>query len=83
MQLIIPDAVLNDAGLTPKDVLIELACRLFDIDRLGLSMAAQLAGLTRAEFESELRKRGIPAYRPTLDEFRRDAAALGLDGHAA
>jgi predicted HTH domain antitoxin len=52
--VIIPDVTLKQAGLTEKDALIEIACRLFDGDKLHLWPAAKLAGLSRDEFESAL-----------------------------
>lgn len=81
MQIIIPDAVLKDAGLTPKDVLVELACRLFDIGRIGLSEGGRIVGVSRIEFERFLRERGIAAYRVTeadVDADLRTLRSLGM-----
>lgn len=58
-------------------MLVELACRLFDTDRLSLAQAARLARMARAEFEDALHERGIAAFRYDEDEFRRE-----LDGVA-
>ena len=55
---------------------IEFACRLFDAGRLELWPAAQTAGLTRAEMEGELLKRGIPVYRPTVEDLHADLQAM-------
>src|SRR5438105_6226001 len=66
MPVIIPDETLKQAGLTESEALIEIACRLFDADRLHLWPAAQLAGLSRADFESALISRGIAVQR--IDE---------------
>jgi len=63
MPVIIPDETLKQAGLTEKEALIEIACRLFDADKLHLWPAAQLAGMTRGEFESALISRGIAVHR--------------------
>jgi predicted HTH domain antitoxin len=57
-------------------VLIELACRLFDTERLDQFSAARLAGLPRSEFEAELRSRKIAIYRPGAEDVQEDAAAL-------
>ncbi len=76
MTLTIPDEVLKDAGLTERDVMFELACRLFDAERLALWPAAKLAGLTRVELEHELWKRKIPVYRPTVEDLAEDLAGL-------
>jgi predicted HTH domain antitoxin len=76
MNLTIPDEVAKQLGLTEKELLVELACRLFDADRLFLPDAARMAGLERPEFEGELKRRGIAAYRPTVEEFEQDLATL-------
>jgi predicted HTH domain antitoxin len=66
MPLIIPDETLKQAGLTETEMKIEIACRLFDAGKLDLWPAAQLAGMSRAEFEGALVSRGIAPYR--MDE---------------
>lgn len=76
MPLTIPDEVLAQAGLTERDACIEFACRLFDAGKLPLWPAARLAGLSRAEFEAELRTRGLPVYRITEAHYRQDLEAL-------
>ncbi len=66
MVLNIPDNILHGAGLGQREVLLELACALYESEKLALWPAAQLAGMERAEFEEELVRRKIPVYR--LDE---------------
>jgi predicted HTH domain antitoxin len=66
VPVIIPDETLKQAGLSERDALIEIACRLFDAGKLHLNQAACLAELTRNEFESELISREIDVYR--IDE---------------
>jgi predicted HTH domain antitoxin len=66
MPLTISDHVLREAKMTEREMLIEIACRLFDADRLNKPEAMRLAGLTRTEFEGELLKRGLPLIH--LDE---------------
>jgi predicted HTH domain antitoxin len=65
MPLTIPDDLLREAGLSEREGLIEFACRLFDAGKLTLWAAAKGAGLSRVEFEGELRRRDIPIYRPS------------------
>ena len=55
MPVVIPDEVLQETGLSEREALMEIACRLFDIGKLPLWPAAKLAGLTRSEIEAELR----------------------------
>ena len=76
MPVIIPDEVLREAGLSEREALIEIACRLFDAGKLHLWPAAKLAGLSRVEFEGELIQRKIPIYRPTLEDVLEDLATL-------
>lgn len=76
MTITIPDDILKAAGLTARDALIEFACRLFDAGRLDLHPAAQLAGLTRPQLESELLARRIAIYRPSVQDVADDAEAL-------
>ncbi len=76
MPVIIPDETLRQAGLTEREAVVEIACRLFDAGKLALWPAAKLAGLSRVEFEGELMERKIPVYRPTLQDLADDLAAL-------
>lgn len=71
-----PDDILKQAGLTERDALIEFARRLFDGDRLPVPLAARLAGLERVQMEVELGRRGIPIWRPTIEDLHDDVAAL-------
>jgi predicted HTH domain antitoxin len=76
MPVVIPDEVLREAGLSEREALVEIACRLFDAEKLALWPAAKLAGLSRVEFEDELRLRKIPIYRPTVEDLRKEMAAM-------
>lgn len=76
MSLTISDEELRDLGITEREARIELACRLFDLEKLHLWPAAQFAGLSRIEMEAELSRRNIPIYRPTIDDLKQDLAAL-------
>ncbi len=76
MPLTLSDEVLKQAGLTEQEARVEFACHLFDTGKLALWPAAQLAGMTRVEFEDELNQRRIPIYRMTLEEFQSDLKTL-------
>ena len=76
MTLVIPDDILNEAGLTQSDALLEFACRLFDAGRLTKPSAARLCGLDRPSFEAELHKRGLTVYRTTLEEYEQDRQSI-------
>ena len=76
MPLTIDDQTLHDAGITEHDARIELACRLYDAGKLSLAQAMRLSGLGRTPFEEALIDRGLPVYRPTVEDFESDMATL-------
>lgn len=76
MPLLISDEQLNAIKMDERNALIEIACRLFDADRLSLPAAAKFAGLNRAAMEGELRRRHIAIYRPTIDDLHQDLDVL-------
>lgn len=76
MPVVIPDETLEAAGMTEREAIVEIACRLYDAGKLALWPAAKLAGLSRPEFEQALVHRRIPVYRPTLQDLADDVATL-------
>lgn len=81
MTVNFPEDLTRNTGLSERELLVEFACWLFDRERLELWPAAQLAGLSRGEFEVELLKRRIPAYRPTIDDLDNDLKTMrAMDG---
>ncbi len=80
MPLVIPDDVLQEAGLGERDALIEFAGRLFDAGKLSLWGTARLAGLSRVAFEEELLTRRIPLVRPDESDLADDLVALDRMG---
>ena len=77
MSYHIPDEPLKQAGITEAEACVELACRLYDIGRLSLFQARELAGLaSRTEMEAELVKRGLPILRPTEQDLAEDIRNL-------
>lgn len=76
MPLTLSDEVLKQAGMTAEEARVEIACRLFEAEKLALWPAAQLARLSRVEFEEELSARRIAIYRVSVDEFQSDLEAL-------
>lgn len=63
MPVVISDELLQRMGMTDREALIEIACRLYDADVIAKPDASRLAGLSRNEFEGELSKRGLPWIR--------------------
>jgi len=76
LTLSLSDELLQQAGMSAEEARIEIACRLFDAEKLALWPAAQLAELSRVQFEDELRRRKIPIYRPTLADLQSDLETL-------
>jgi predicted HTH domain antitoxin len=76
MTFTIPDDILQKAGLTEREALVEFACRLFDAGKLPLWPAARLAALSRGEMEDELRKRNIPIWRITPEYWAEELGAI-------
>jgi predicted HTH domain antitoxin len=76
MNLTIPDDILSKAGMTERDVRIEVACRLFDARKLGKSAASRLAGLSRIDFEEELIKRNLPILHLDEEYWRQEMESL-------
>ena len=76
MPLVISDETLQAAKLTEAEARIEIACRLFDVGKLELWPAAQLAGLSRDEFISELHSRNLPWPRYDVEDFEAEQATL-------
>ena len=76
MPLIITDEQLKTMKMDERSARVEIACRLFDAERLSLPAAAKFAGLGRAAMEGELRRREIDIYRPTVEELRADLDVL-------
>lgn len=73
-EFTIPDDILETAGLTEKDCLIELAVHLYAERRLTIGQALRLSQLSRLEFESELARHDISLY--SVEDLNDDVAAL-------
>jgi predicted HTH domain antitoxin len=80
MPVVISDERLRAAGLTEREALLEIACRLFGAGKLALWPAAKLAGVNRVAFEQALRERQIAVYRPEERDLADDLAALDTLG---
>jgi len=74
VELKIPEDILEAAGLTEQECLIELAIHLYADRRLAFAQALRLAGLNRLEFETELARRNISLY--SVEDLKHDVATL-------
>ena len=81
MSIQIPDDILQQAGISEEEALIELACHLFDTGKLSLFFAAKLARLAPTDFEDLLLERRIAVYRYTEDDLKFDLRTMeGVGG---
>lgn len=70
-----PEAMIlsiRDLGPETENVRVSLARALYDADALSLGQAARLSGLPLEGFIEHLGARGIPVFRLTPEELRRD-----------
>ena len=73
-RLTIPDEILEAAGLTESDCLIELAVHLYAQRRITIAQALRLSKLNRPDFDKELAHRDISLY--TVKDLHEDVEAL-------
>ncbi len=78
MALIISDDTLAQAQLSEQNLLIELACYLYEKKRLSMGRARGLAGLDHAAFLKELGARGIEQHY-TRQDLDIDLKNLGIE----
>jgi len=76
MSIHIPEDILQQAGISEGEALIELACHLFDTGKLSLFFAAKLARLSPADFEDLLLERRIAVYRYAEDDLKSDLRTM-------
>ena len=58
----VPDPILQQAGVSPSEILLKLAILLFQEDRISLGQASKLADLHMVEFQKELARMNIPIH---------------------
>ncbi len=74
MTLNLPDDILQRAGLTEQDCLLELAVHLYAERRISHGEALRLSGLSRRAFEEALAGHDISLY--TLEDLKSDVEDL-------
>ncbi|MEM9833876.1 MAG: UPF0175 family protein [Bacteroidota bacterium] len=77
MALIISDETLAKARITEQELLIDLACYLYDKQRLSMGKARELAGLNLLDFQKGLAKREIDIHY-TQEDLNKDLQNLGI-----
>jgi predicted HTH domain antitoxin len=76
MSILISDEILEASQLTPKEFRQEVALHLFQIGRLTLGYASQLAEMLPKDFHQLLRQRNIPLYSYDVEDFELDLKNL-------
>jgi len=77
MSVVIADEILEASQLTQAEFLQEIALHLFQLGRLPLGMAAQVAEMEPLAFRALLKDRQIPLYRYDVEDFETDLQTLG------
>lgn len=75
MSLTISDEILGSAGLSDKELLIEIAVMLFQQERVSLGKASKIANMNYVEFQELIAKRNIPIHYEVKD-FEEDIETL-------
>jgi predicted HTH domain antitoxin len=78
MALIIKDDILEKVQMSGKELLIDLACYLYDKKRMSMGQARHLADLDHIGFQKELAKRDIDIHYDEKD-LRKDLDNLDIN----
>ena len=78
LDISVPDAILDEATKerVRHDALEAAVLRLFDERRIRAVEGAHELGLTRIDFMELCRKRGIPLYDYTIENYQDDIASV-------
>ena len=74
-DLVISGQVLEELKLDSSELMIEIAVYLYDQEKLSMSQAKKLAGLTQIEFQKEISKRGV-FIKYDIEDFEKDMDTL-------
>ncbi len=75
MCFVLPDELLRASNLTEREMLVELVCRLFDIDKVTKQDACRVLGVDRVELDTYLISRGLKTVQYTQEMIDEDLAA--------
>ncbi|MEO1216516.1 MAG: UPF0175 family protein [Bacteroidota bacterium] len=77
MSITIPQEYLKAAGMTEKDLKLEIALIFYQRRVISIGKAAQLAGVSRWDFQQAMKTRKIPVNYD-ISELMDDVKTLGL-----
>ncbi len=75
MSVVIPDNILQAAGMSEAELKLEIAIILYQQRRLCTGKARRLAGMNLIEFQRELASRGI-CVNYDVEDFQSDLKTL-------
>ena len=75
MSLVIPDEILQAAGMSEPELKQEIVILLFQKEKLTLAQASRLAAMNRLQFQHLLASRQIPVHYGRA-EFEEDLKTL-------
>lgn len=78
MAVIISDDVLNKVHMTGEELLIDLACYLYDKEQLSFGKCSELSGLNYLKFQQALAKRNID-IKYSEEDLNTDLSNLGIN----
>ena len=75
MSVVIPDNILQAAGISEAELKLEIAIILYQQRKLSTGKAQRLAGMNLIEFQRELASRGI-CVNYDVEDFQADLKTL-------
>ena len=75
MSVVIPDDILQAAGISEAELKLEIAIMLFQQEKISIGKARRLAGMNLIEFQREIASRGICIHYD-VEEFEADLKTL-------
>ena len=75
MSVVIPDNILQAAGMSEAELKLEIAIMLYQQRKLSTGKAHRLAGMNLIEFQRELASRGI-CVNYDVEDFQADLKTL-------
>ena len=75
MSVVIPDNILQAAGISEAELKLEIAIILYQQRKLSTGKAQRLAGMNLIEFQQELASRGI-CVNYNVEDFQADLKNL-------
>ncbi|MEL7220349.1 MAG: UPF0175 family protein [Bacteroidota bacterium] len=78
MALVISDEILEQAQISADELLVDLACYLYEKKRMSTGQARALVGMNQIEFQKELAAREIDIHY-SKDDLEKDLKNLGIN----